>query len=61
MERKMIHYIWYGKISLSYKLIIIEAFLLCYFNALYHGLIIEKTTGSTMVRFVGDPRRVLIY
>jgi hypothetical protein len=39
----MIHYIRYGKISLAYKLSIIDKILLCYFEALYQGLIIEKT------------------
>jgi hypothetical protein len=61
MERKMIHYIWYGKISLEYKLCIIDDFLLCYFDALYRGSIIEKTGGSTMVGFVADPWWVIIY
>jgi hypothetical protein len=57
----MIHYVWYNKISLAYKLSIIDEILLCYFDALYQGLIIEKTVGSTIVRFVGDPRRGLLY
>jgi hypothetical protein len=52
----MIHYIWYDKISLAYKLSISDEILFCYFGALYQGFIIEKTEGSTMVRFVGDPR-----
>jgi hypothetical protein len=39
----MIHYIWYGKIPLAYKLSIIDEILLCYFDALYQGFIIEKT------------------
>jgi hypothetical protein len=57
----MIHYIWYGKISLEYKLCIIDDFLLCYFDALYRGSIIEKTGGSTMVGFVADLWWVIIY
>jgi hypothetical protein len=61
MERKMIHYIWYGKISLKYKLCIIDDFLLCYIDALYRGSIIEKTGGSTMVGFIADPWWVIIY
>jgi hypothetical protein len=39
----MIHYIWYAKISLTYKLSIIDEILLCYIDALYQDLIIEKT------------------
>jgi hypothetical protein len=57
----MIYYIWYAKISLEYKLSIIGEILLCYFDALYQGLIIEKTWGNTMVGFVGDPRQGLIW